>query len=264
MPTDDDLYDLINDLDRQSYKAYKQIQGRYSFPGFVLLIDYVQGDPFASPSRLRVQVPQVSQQGKAIAGFPPELYQNRSRNIALCDYLTRQFEQVANDLRGKRGSGKSGLIAIASPGQEVLERTSVLVSDERVEARFVVGLPAQGRSILGRQAAELLCDDIADLVEKALFYRNLNARAIKRHVETVEDSDWLRQQLTAQNLVAFVPNGAILPRESGVSDKPLGANAGDNVKGVKDLKDSVVPFQSPKSLEVSFNRPNAGSVPRMG
>ncbi|NEQ95175.1 MAG: ABC-ATPase domain-containing protein [Cyanothece sp. SIO2G6] len=250
MPTDDDLYNTLTDLDRQSYKAYKQIQGRYSFPGFTLLIDYVQGDPFASPSRLRVQVPQVSQQGKAIAGFPPDLYRNSIRTIALCDYLTREFERVANNLRGKRGSGKSGLIAIASPGQQVLERTSVLVSKEQVEARFVVGLPAQGRSILGRQAADLLCDDMIDLVEQALFYRNLDGKAILRQVETVEDAHYLRQQLDQRDLVAFIPNGAILPRDSGVSDKPL--------------KKDVVPFQSPESLEVTLERPNSGAITGMG
>ena len=250
MSTDDDLYDLLLDLDRQSYKAYKQIQGRYHFSRFTLLIDHVQGDPFAAPSRLRVRVPQRSKQGKAIAGFPADLYHTRSRAVALCDYLTRQFEQAANDIRGKRGSGKSGLIAIASPGQEVLARTSVWISDDWVEARFVVGLPAQGRRILGRQAAELLCDDISDLVEQALFYRKLDTDAINRHVETVEDGDWLRQQLAAQDLVAFVPNGAILPRESGVSDKPL--------------SEAVVPFQSPNSLEVSFDRPNGGPISGMG
>ncbi|MEB3232275.1 MAG: ABC-ATPase domain-containing protein [Leptolyngbyaceae bacterium] len=250
MPTDDDLFNLLTGLDRQSYKAYKQIQGRYSFPGFTLLIDYVQGDPFAAPSRLRVQVPHRSKQGKAIAAFPAELYRNPIRTIALCDYLTRQFERVANELRGKRGSGKSGLIAIAAPSQQVLERTSVLVNSEQVEARFVVGLPAQGRSILGRQAGELLCDDMIDLVEQALFYRNLDGKAILRHVETVEDAHHLRQQLDSQNLVAFIPNGSILPRDSGVSDKPL--------------KKEVVPFQSPESLEVTLERPNRGAITGMG
>ncbi|NEP54777.1 MAG: ATPase, partial [Moorea sp. SIO3C2] len=258
MQTDDNLYDLLQDLDGQSYRAYKQIQGRYRFPSFTLLIDHVQGDPFAAPSRLRVQVPQVSKQGQDIAGFPPHLFSTKSRNIALCDYLTRQFVQAASRLRSKRGSGKSGLISMATPGQEVLERTSVLVSEEWVEARFVVGLPAQGRRILGRQAAELLCDDMIDLVEQALFYGKLDSAAIKQHVETVEDGDWLRQQLASQELVAFIPNGSILPRESGVSDKPLRSNSGP-ASGAE-----VVTFQSPDSLEVSFERPNGGPISGMG
>ncbi len=241
------LGQLLRQLDQRSYKAYKQIQGSYQFPGFVLIIDYVQGDPFAAPSRLRVQVPQAGQGG---AGFPKFLYASRSREIALRDYLTRQFDRVASQLRERRGSGKSGLMAIASPTQQVLERNALLVSDDQVEARFVVGLPARGRSILGDQAAELLCEDLPQIVARSLQYTALNADAIQHHVETVEDADGLRQQLANQRLVTFIADGAILPRRSGVDDRPL--------------LEQALPFQSPESLRVELNRPNAGKITGMG
>lgn len=250
MPTADDLYDLLLDLDRQSYRAYKQIKGSYLFDDFKLIIDHVQGDPFAAPSRVRVQVPQRSPQGKPIAGFPQELFQSYSREIALRDYLARQFDQQAARLRERRGSGKSGLVAIAPPVQQVLERSAVWVSDEWIEARFVVGLPARGRSILGRQAAELLCEDIDTLVHQALLFEPLDADAIRHHVEVVEDADWLRQQLASRGLVAFIPNGAILPRQSGISDRPL--------------TESCVPFKAPDDLWVEFQRPNHGIITGMG
>ncbi|MGJ3252458.1 MAG: ABC-ATPase domain-containing protein [Elainellaceae cyanobacterium] len=243
------LHDMLLDLDGRGYKAYKQIQGRYEFPNFMLFIDHVQGDPFAAPSSLRVQIPQVSSNGGQVR-FPANLYQSKSREIALRDYLTRQFNRVASELRGKRGSGKSGLIAIARPGQQVIDRNSALIGDDYVEARFVVGLPAQGRSILGRQAAELLCDDIPDIVERALNYGSLDATEIQHHVETIEDADWLRQQLQARGLVAFVPDGAVLPRRSGVDDRPLAEHC--------------VPFQSPDALRVAFERPNLGQITGMG
>ncbi|MGJ3245945.1 MAG: ABC-ATPase domain-containing protein [Elainellaceae cyanobacterium] len=243
------LHDMLLDLDGRGYKAYKQIQGRYEFPGFALFIDHVQGDPFAAPSRVRVQIPQFSS-NDGTAGFPADLYQSKSREIALRDYLTRRFDRVACELRGKRGSGKSGLIAIARPGQQVIERNSVLINNDYIEARFVVGLPARGRSILGRQAAELLCDDIPDIVERALNYRSLDATAIQRHVETVEDTNWLRQQLQARGLVAFIPDGAVLPRRSGVDDRPLAEHC--------------VSFQSPDTLRVAFERPNLGQITGMG
>ena len=35
------------------------------------------------------------------------------------------------------------------PGQEVLERSAVLVDEESVEVRFLVQLPAAGRRVLG-------------------------------------------------------------------------------------------------------------------
>jgi predicted ABC-class ATPase len=244
MLTVQSLSQLLLKLDRQSYKAYKQIQGCYQFPEFTLLVDHVQGDPFAVPSRLRVHIPQRE------AGFPAQLYGSVSREVALRDFLTRQFDRSATALREKRGSGNSGLIAIAQPSQQVLERTSVLVDDQQVEARFVVGLPARGRTILGRQAAELLCEDLPHIVARSLIYASLDPNAIQRHVETVEDADWLRQQLADRNLVAFIPDGAILPRQSGVNDRPLNAGA--------------APFRSPESLRVRFDRPNQGPISGMG
>ncbi|MCL2929398.1 MAG: ABC-ATPase domain-containing protein [Trichodesmium sp. St16_bin4-tuft] len=260
------------DLDNANYKAYRDIQGSYQFPDFTLIIDYVQGDPFAAPSKLRVQLPYT------VSGFPPELYKTPIREMALRDFLTRKFDRMAYEVSGRRGTGKSGMIAITKMGQEVLERTSVyliklappvpkpapgsnpalerakpikLSSQKGVEVRLVVGLPAGGRRILGRQAAEMLCDDIPYIVHRILKYEQLDADVCRRHVETVEDTDWLRKQLPEKNLVAFVANGAILPRRSGVDDRPLSS-------------EEVVPFKSPPSLEVEFECPNQGKISGMG
>jgi predicted ABC-class ATPase len=246
------LYQQLLQLDQRSYKAYKQIAGGYQFPDFQLSIDYVQGDPFASPSRLRVQIPQLDSKetDSETKPFPEELYRSHSREVALRDYLTREFAQIAAEVRGRRGSGNSGLIAIAPPSQQVLERTSVLITPQQLEARFVVGLPARGRTILGKQAAELLCEDLPLIVDRALNYAQLNSTELRHHVETVEDADWLRQQLAERGLVAFVANGAILPRQSGVDDRPLTTHA--------------LSFQSPASLQVSFHCPNQGEISGMG
>lgn len=232
-------------LDDRGYKSYREIEGSYQFEDFVLIVDRVQTDPFASPSKLRIHIPQ------SVACFNRQLYRSASRQIALQDYLTRQFDRVARDLSFDRGSGKSGLIQIVSVGQEVLDRTSVLLDDKSIEMRFFVGLPARGRTISGRQAAQMLCEDIPKIVDRSLKYSALNAQQLQHHVETIEDADWLRQQLAAKNLVAFVANGSILPRRSGVDPRPLTGNA-------------VVPFISPQSLEVEFNCPNRGLIKGMG
>ena len=238
------LRSTLLQLDGRGYKAYKQIEGSYQFPDFTLTIDRVQGDPFASPSKFIVKVPQ------SIANFPRSLYQSASREVALRDYLTRQFDRVARDLSSYRGTGKSGLISIVRTGQEILERTSAFIDDEWVEVRFLVGLPARGRTILGRQATEMLCKDIPEIVDKTLKCASLNAPEIQKHVETNEDADWLRQQLKERGLAAFVANDSILPRRSGVDSRPL-------------LKDAVA-FQSPPSLAVEFNCPNRGAIKGMG
>jgi predicted ABC-class ATPase len=231
-------------LDDNNYKAYREIEGSYNFSNFTLIVDRVQGDPFAAPSKLRVKLPQT------VAEFPQHLYRSHSREVGLRDYLLRQFDRLAARISSRRGTGKSGLIAIARYGQEILERNAVFIDDNYLEVRFVVGLPARGRRILGRQAAEMLCEDLPEIVEAALLYHSLDRQAIQQQVETVEDADWLRQELARKKLVAFVPNGSILPRRSGVDSRPL-------------LEDAI-PFVSPLSLEVEFDCPNRGLIRGMG
>ncbi|MDY7015059.1 MAG: ABC-ATPase domain-containing protein [Cyanobacteriota bacterium] len=238
------LRSILLDLDGRGYKAYKDLKGRYAFPHFTLIIDRVQGDPFASPSQLRVQVPQ------SVAQFPPQLYASLSREIALRDYLMRQFDRAAQSISSRQGTGKSGLIAITRFGQEVLERTAAFVDEEEVEVRFVVGLPARGRRILGRQAATMLCEDLPEIVQRALTYASLDPQTVRQHVETVEDADELRSSLSRHNLMAFIADGAILPRRSGADDRPL--------------LDAAVPFESPPSLRVELRCPNRGTVTGMG
>ena len=175
-----ELRERLRRIDGRSYPAYKDIKGRYDFAFFTLFIDHVQGDPFAAPSRFRVRVP------AAEAVFPPETFSNRSRAVALRDFLARKFAHEARRASDRLGSGKSGLIAMDMPGQEILERSSILVDSEGVEARFVVGLPAQGRRVLGRRAETMICDSVARIVEKALLYRNLRAAELDRHIRTAE------------------------------------------------------------------------------
>ncbi|BAZ43770.1 ABC transporter ATPase [Chondrocystis sp. NIES-4102] len=237
------LQDKLLKLDNANYKAYKEIRGSYQFENFVLIIDHVQADPFAAPSQLRIIIPQT------VGNFPKQLYKSISREIALRDYLARQFAQAADRISFTRGIGKSGLITIAPLGQEILARTSVYINAQQLEVRFVVGLPARGRSILGRQAAELLCQDLPKIVATSLLYSSLNPVDIQRQIETNEDADWLREQLPSKNLVAFIANGAILPRRSGIDARPLL---------------DAVPFKSPVSLQVQFNCPNRRIIEGMG
>lgn len=249
MKTHHKLHSILGRIDGRGYKAYKDIQGSYQFPTYVLHIDHVQGDPFASPSRVRIQVPQT------VSQFPKTLFASVSRRIALEDYLTRQFERaIGKEAKGHRGSGKSGRIDIDHCGQEILERTSASVSAQSVEMRFTVGLPARGRTVLGREAEAMFFQEIPDIVQRAMLFKSLQATAITRHVEVAEDQDALRQSLKKQHLVAFLANGAILPRRSGVDDRPLQQSS----------QEQVIPFQSPPELEVEFDLPNRGKIKGMG
>jgi predicted ABC-class ATPase len=238
------LRNLLQRLDGASYKAYNDLRGTHPLDQFVLIFDRIQGDPFASPSHCRVMVKNT------IAQFPLDLFSNPIREVALRDYLVREFQIQSKQLQSKRGSGNSGRISIAQTSQCVLERSAAWINNQEVELRFLVGLPAYGRRIAGREAVELLCEDLPRLIDRTLNYKHLNAKAIQTHIESVEDADYLRRQLDDRNLVAFVANQSILPRRSGVDDRPLRSNA--------------IPFVSPTSLEVEFTCPHAGKVVGMG
>jgi len=246
MKTAEDLKRTLFRIDGRGYKAYKDIEGTYSFGEFDLAIDHVQGDPFAEPSRLRVTVSQRN------AAFPQSTYANRVREIALRDYLARSFDRALKRRTGAvSGTGKSGAVIIDVPGQEVLDRSAVLLDGGRVEARFKAGLPAGGRRIMGKAAARMLIDELPEVVADSLYYRNLEEKDLARHIEVFEDQETMRGALRAKGLVAFVADGAILPRKSGIDNRPLPAG-------------EAVSFKTPPSLAVDLETPNAGTLMGMG
>lgn len=240
------LADALGRIDGRGYRSYKQVTGEYDAGFFTLRIEHAQGDPFAEPSRLRVLVHAAS------ARLPSWCTDGDARRTATADFLNRTLFDALRSASARRGSGNSGLLTVLRPGQEVLVRTSVTVhADGMVEARFRAGLPADGRTVLGRHAVEMLTRDVPDAVRRALLFDSVDEAALRRHIETVEDARALRAQLAARGLVAFVADGARLPRRSGIDDRPLDA-------------DGVVPFRSPASLRVTLDAPNGGPVTGMG
>lgn len=246
MKTAEDLRQLLNQIDHKSYPAYKQTRGSYAFPGFFLGIDHVQGDPFAAPSRISIRI------SRAQAGFPGHLYARNETRIALQDYLVRLFRQNADryNFRAK-GSGKSGLISISRCPQEILERTACRIDPSSGEllVRLEVGFPANGRTINSRELIRILYEFLPACVKESLYYRNLDSRRLQAVRDLAEDQAYIRGCLPEMGLVAFVANGSVLPRESGVSAKPM---------------KNATPFVSPSSLEVTLNLPHKGPIKGMG
>ncbi|MGB9886731.1 MAG: ABC-ATPase domain-containing protein [Moorellales bacterium] len=240
------LAERLRAIDGRGYKAYQALAGGYAFPDFELYLDHIQGDPFASPSRLRVRVPEARHR------IPDRLLEGRERRIAACDFLARQVARAIRRLsKGHRGTGHSGLIAIDEGGQEILERTAVAVGEGWIEARLFVGLPAAGRTVLAREAQAMFFEELPAIVRASLFYTALDPRAFAEHVALAEDAEFIRRELPRRGLVAFVGEGAILPRRSGISDLPM-------------PREQAVAFVSPPSLAVEFETPNHGRVRGMG
>lgn len=244
MKTSSDLKKQLLSLNNKSYSLYKTLSGIYLFNDYALSIDHVQGDPFASPSSIRIIINQN------IAKFPNKLFNKKYKKVALEDHITRLFYTNIFKFTSKgSGSGKSGIIQISKCGQEILERTSVLIDEKEIQVRFKVGFPAKGRSILSSELEKILFEYLPKIINNSLKYDNLDKNKIKSVIDLSEDQNYIRKKLKELNLVAFVANGSILPRESGISSKPL--------------KNSVK-FKSPSSLQVELDLPNKGKTIGMG
>ena len=295
MKTSEDLCRLLISIDHRGYPAYKDTRGRWSYGNYILSIDHVQGDPFASPSNVSVIVP-----GRT-ALFPKEYMAPQYRLVTLEDMPLQSFSNKLRErdnrrrdddwrdagdwLRGgdrqdegawrrggdwrdegaqrrggdrrdegaqrRDGSGKSGLIAVSRPGQEVLERTACSVDPVSgdVTLRFEIGFPANGRSINAHALIRILDEFLPGGVAASLIYHNVDQKKLKAAIELADDQAFIRNELRSKGLCAFVGDGSVLPRQSGISSLPM--------------KDAV-PFKSPESLAVTLNLPHAGAMRGMG
>ncbi len=218
-------------MDGASYGRYKSLRGDWDFGDFTLTVQRVQADPFAPPSRVRVLVPD--------SGVPESAWGDPVRRRATADYLGRRAHRL---LRGS-------LLRIDTGGQEVIERSSCRLTDGGIDLRIGIDLPGHGRRIDGRTAERELCRTLPDLVD-GLDWEEIDVEEAVAFADSVADAVTLRSGLAERGLVAFVADGAILPRRSGVSDEPMTRGA--------------VPFSSPESLRVSVELPHRGTVSGMG
>ncbi len=244
MKTRNDLRTQLRQIDHKGYKAYKVLEGEYDFGSYCLCIDHVQGDPFATPSRVRIV---YGNRGN----IPTEYFGQKHRRTATEDYLLRRLHRSLRMCmdRERRGSGKSGLVSACRAGQEILERTAMQISAEAVTARIEVGFPAYGRTIAAGELEKILFDLLPEVVEKTFHMQPAMQRELQQVADLADDQHFIRGELDRLGLVAFVGDGSVLPRESGVSQRPM--------------KDAVK-FESPESLAVTLALPHRGALRGMG
>ncbi|TOC31707.1 isopentenyl-diphosphate delta-isomerase [Vibrio parahaemolyticus] len=230
----DQLTATLKKIEKQNYRAYQQIKGQYDFIDFTLFIDHVQGDPYASASRFRAT------RAWSLTGLEWLKDESPAFQRAARDFIARSFEQFAK---------QENTISIALNGQTVLDSTAVLFTEEGIELRFRVNLPAEGHSVLGKKANNILTFHLPKFIRRATLERELDKEAMVKHCQVVEDQSALREQLEAHNLVAFVANGSVLPRIAGNCDLPM---------------KEAVEFTAPESLQVTLHAPNKGYVTGLG
>ena len=244
MKSMEDLKQQIKKIDGKSYGMYKTIKGTYREKDYIICIDHVQGDPFATPSRIRLII------SKRTHGFPSEMYQEKAAKLALEDYILRTLNQKLYEVSKRAGSGNSGKIQTCHCGQEVLERIAVVFEkNDELTIRLIVGLPARGRTILGKEFEKIIEKNIPELVKDVCIYKNLEKKKIEKALQLAIDQKAMRKIIKEKGYVAFIANGAILPRENGISQKPL---------------KTAIPFKSPKSMEIELELPYYGTIKGMG
>ncbi|EKN4580114.1 ABC-ATPase domain-containing protein [Vibrio parahaemolyticus] len=230
----DQLTATLKKIEKQNYRAYQQIKGQYDFTDFTLFIDHVQGDPYASASRFRAT------RAWSLTGLEWLKDESPAFQRAARDFIARSFEQFAK---------QENTVSIALNGQTVLDSTAVLFTEEGIELRFRVNLPAEGRSVLGKKTNNILTFHLPKFIRRATLERELDKEAMVKHCQVVEDQSALREQLEAHNLVAFVANGSVLPRIAGNCDLPM---------------KEAVEFTAPESLQVTLHAPNKGYITGLG
>ncbi|WP_432509320.1 P-loop domain-containing protein [Kineococcus auxinigenes] len=231
--TADDLARALHHLHDGPYARYRSLTGRRwpLLPGATFSLVRSQADPFAPPSRCEVRV------DAAATGFAPLGLDVPARRRALAGYLARRARDAAG-----------GTFRVDAGGQEVLQRSSCEVAaDGSAVLRFGYHLPGPRRRVDGRTAARDLAGALPELVRSALLA--LDEDEVRGFVDAVEDAAVLRSRLPQLDLVAFVADGAVLPRRSGVDPRPAL---------------DAVPFTSPPPLRVAVELPHRGTVTGMG
>ncbi len=244
----DILKHKLSGINGKDYGAYQSLLGEYDFEFFKLIVQQIPKDPYAPPHTgvYRIVLPRKDDH---VINYT---IQSKTQKIAFGDFLARHFYEASRKISGKsRGTGYSGIITINQPGQAVLDRNSVVVSEDFIEVRCFIGLPAKMRIIKSPIAEKMLFDELPQIVRNSLLKENIDQQQLTHHIKTVEDAEFLRSQLAERNLISFIANNSLLPRQSGTSDKPLATN-------------EVVMFAAPQSLEFEFDLPYAGLIKGMG
>ena len=239
---------ILASIDGRDYGGYQSLTGTYDFPLFKLIVQQIPKDPYAPPHTGIYRI-QVQRADDRIINLE---IGSKIQKVAFADYLARHFSEACEKVsKGIRGTGYSGIITINQPGQAILERNSVVITDEVIEVRCFIGLPGDGRKVNSATAEQMLLTELPDIVHKSLLAKNIDHEALQKHIEVAEDSEYLRSKLAPLGLVAFIANGSILPRESGASDKPLTGK-------------QVLAFTAPESLTQEIEIPNAGRIRGLG
>lgn len=239
-----EFYSMVMEISGKDPSEYSRLAGDFDFSRYVLKVSNIAPETVSDPTLFIVRVPQT------IAGFPDSSFGSPVRRTALEDFLTRKVGEHIEQLAQYDAQGVSRRhLSIAMPGQKILPRTALLVTEEYVEARLYVKLPLQDGRIDGERVKSIFFDELASIVNTALVYCNLVEHELAEFVDIMEDADQIRQSLPTRGFLGFVALGSMLTR-MGKTDYPE--------------YNSETPLTLDESVQTEMEVPNAGTVKGLG
>jgi predicted ABC-class ATPase len=245
------LHDLLAAIADQPFHTIQKLRGCYHFPRFELSFIKMQGSPGANPASIAsIKIPLQDSE------IPEEYFKSAECKLALADFLIRRFrhgiDRFAQQNRGKDGSGSFGTIALS---QKMLNRDSVLFGGDAVELRFIISLPAKEHGVFdAEQAWIMLSRELTAIVDATFFYQRYEEPTqtlLQQFVDVQTTRAGIIRFMRQHGLIAFINNGARLPRLSGIDDRPSACK-------------SVNAFHSPASLQIDIPLPDGRSISGMG
>ena len=223
------LYQKIRTLNGKNYGLYKSLGDKpWDFGDFELEFLHIQGDPFAPASRVMIKA------SLQMLGYGSEWGSCFERRLALSDFLYRKLSALVLE----RYPEKDAAIVFDVSGPEMLVRNSLWIDNGDLRAVLQVRLPGEGRKIQSEAAAEILTMVLPDLVSAALYHSKSDDIALAKHYQVLADRAVILRELEDRGLAAFVPDGAVLPRASGISEAPM---------------EGAVPFAAPDEMAVTLD-----------
>ena len=210
-----EFFQILGQLEGRELAEYKSLVGDFDFTRFVLKVNRVGDDAGGAAVWFVVRVAQ------SVAGIPPHLFNTPIRRTALEDFLARNVAAACARLAHFDATGVARRrLGIAAPGQQILPRSSMVVSEDYVEARMVLDMGGSPGAALNLQAArDGFFEDLPAIVNASLIYCNLDDGAAGAFVDAMEDADSIRQALSTRGWLAFVADGSRLQRLPG-QDQP--------------------------------------------
>jgi len=239
-----EFYNILKEVDGREPVDLTRLLGDYDFNRYVVKITQ------APQGTDEIQLPVVVRVTHSVAGFPEKLLSSPIRRTALEDFLTRKLSAAIESQATFDASGTARRrIILPRPGQKILPRSTIQITDEFTDIRLAMLIPTQRGRIDGIALQSVFFDDLPMIVQEALLYCNMDSTEVESFVGLMEDADDIRQSLAQRGLVGFVGSGAMIDRAPGT-----------DVPSYESERTLVID----PALQISFDTPHHGSISGVG